>query len=531
MRLVTIMLMALFLCSVAKAQTLDLKTTCHAIGDGVADDAQAMKTCLQMLNQSDAAGHPQSLHIPAGIYRISGAYGAMPVLSRGGVITGDGPHATTLRLDPDFAGDLFAWDEAWTAASYGKDRVDLASDATGPSLSELRITGSRSAAHRQNAIVFYDRNDHVLLRDLEVDYLNGDCLSIGRTRRMPEAYMRESAFYNLKCFSSGSAEGAAVTIASTTRPESDATNELDIYKLAVFDAAGEGVAIRNPQTGSATRGIRFFGLRIEKTKGVGLSIGDPADLGQVAGITVFDLTVIHVSAAALWIGGNPKGPQPYDIRISGGSLGPLDATSIDIDNGRLIDIALDDVDAPIILGPHAGKDISISGNGAQSSWRFIGTVKPGAQTDALELRSPYSLRGLPGAGDRVGEAALKANLLGGATARLTMDGGPADAYNCFNAASGQSYSLGLRVLLQDNDHPTRFFSWTMPLLNFSAWYGARSARVTTGPAAILQNDAAGSDIEVSPDPTNGCISLVARAAPPAGDHWSATALISYARAP
>ena len=514
--------------SEADAQTLDLKANCHAVGDGIADDAPALAACLTMLAK---AAHPAALHVPAGIFRISGAAGPMPVLPRGVAIEGEGPHASTLKLEPDFAGDVLAWDEAWGAGTVNERRVDLAHDVTGPTVTGLRITGTRDAPHRQNALVFYDRNDDVLLRDVEVSDIGGDCLSVGRTRRMPVAYMRESAFFNVRCFGTGASDGAAVTLGSTDRPGSDASNEIDIYKLAVFDARGQGVAIRNSDAGNATRGIRVFGLRVEKTGAEGVAIGEPQDKGQVAGIAIFNLTVINAHAAALRVAADLHGPQPYGIRIDGGSLGPGNARGIEIDNGRLIDIALDGVDAPIVLGPNAGSDIRIEGNGSHSSWRFAGAKAAGDVSDSLEVRSPFNLRGLPGAGDRVGTAALKAGLQGGAEARLTMDGAPASPYNCFNPGYAQSYSLGIRVLLQDRDKPDRFFNWTMQTAVLSAWYGPGSADLTPGPAEILQRHAEDASIIVGADRKNGCLSLLVRAPKPGSERWSATGLITYARAP
>ena len=513
------------------AADLNLKTTCHAAGDNVTDDAVALRDCLDLLEKNTAAGSPTTLHIPAGLFRISGAAGAMPTLSHGGSIIGDGPHATTLRLDADYDGDVFAWDEAWTDHTANGPGIDLAHDATGPTLTGLRITGSRTATRTQNAVVFYDRNDHVLLRDLEVDDLDGDCLSIGQTRHMPEAYMRESAFYNVKCFSTGARHRAAVSIGSTTRLGSDASNEIDIYKLAIFDTAGQGLSIRNANRGSATRGVRFFGLRVEKTSAEAVSIGDPADLGQVAGITVFDLTVINAGQAALRIAGNPHGPQPYGIRVVGGSLGPGNARGIEIDSGRLIDIALDGVDAPNVLGVNVGTDISMSGNGGQVLWHIAGVKPPGTVANPLELRSPFNLRGLPATGDRVGTAALRADLRGEETRAMTMDGQKPNAYNCFNPSYGQTYSLGLRVMLQDRDVPARSFNWVMPAATLSAWYGPHSAQVTPGPFSIVQNQAADSRVDLTADRANGCLSLLVHAPKPSQEHWTATGLITYARAP
>jgi hypothetical protein len=395
----------------------------------------------------------------------------------------------------------------------------------------LRITGNRAARPRQNALVFYDRNDHVLVRDIEVDYLNGTCLAMGQTLHVPVAYMRESTFMNLKCFSTGPSGGAAISLSSTARPGSDASNELDFYKLAVFDAPGTGVAIRNRHLSSATRGIRFFGLRVESTGGDGVAVGDNADLGQVAGITIFDLTVIGAKGAALRIAGGTAGAQPYGIRVSGGSIGPGNHTGIQIDNGRMIDLDLDNIDSPLVLGPIVGTDITIRGNGSQHLWQVGGTDAPGRVAQPLELRSPFSLRGLPASGDRVGVASLRADMAGGMSKRLTMDGKTPDAYNCFNPSYGQTFLMDIKLLAQDLTAPARSFAWTMPSGILSAWYGPGTARFIAGPVTVSGTAVQGAVVSAAADTANGCLALALTPPLPASHHWAATALVTFVRAP
>ena len=91
----------------ARQGQLDLRADCGAVGDNKSDDSQALKTCLARMQSEMDAGHPTVLRIPAGIYRITGANGAMPTLRRhGGTIQGDGPHASYIVLDKSYAGDL-----------------------------------------------------------------------------------------------------------------------------------------------------------------------------------------------------------------------------------------------------------------------------------------------------------------------------------------------------------------------------------------------------------------------------------------
>src|SRR5262249_12499719 len=86
---------------------LNLRADCGAAGDGKADDSLALRPGLPRLQGALDAGRPTVLRIPAGIYRITGVNGAMPMLERrGGTILGEGPHASYILLDPSYAGDL-----------------------------------------------------------------------------------------------------------------------------------------------------------------------------------------------------------------------------------------------------------------------------------------------------------------------------------------------------------------------------------------------------------------------------------------
>ena len=508
------------------AAELDLRRDCGAAGDGARDDAAALSRCLGRLSER-AGDAPRRLFIPAGIYRIGQPLN-VPPFPRGVSIRGEGALASVIILGRDFSGDLFSWSEGWAANHYGATTLDVEHDTSGASVVGLRIVGARDAVGRQAAFTFYDRNDFVLMRDVEMDYINGPCISIGHTLRMPQAYMRESAFYNVKCWSSGSDVEPAVEISSTTTDGSDATNELDFYKLAIFAAKNVGLAIRNPNPHSATRKLRFFGLRVEHSGGDDVQIAPAPDKGQVAEIGFYDLSALTSGGAALRIGGE-GGKQPYAISVHGGLIGPGDKTGIAIDNGRLIDIELSGLDAPVVLGPGAGADISIRGNGSEYDWRFEGTKPPGAQAAPLNLRAPYGLYGLPNAGARIGAAALKGQTAGGGPVRLTMDGKPPDAYNCFNPGYAQTFNLDLQLMAVDRAAPDRFYAWRMPLSVLSAWTGAGAARLLAGESTA--QGVAGAAVEAGADKRNGCLAL--SFTPPHGDDdpWDVTAAIHFVRAP
>ncbi len=357
---------------------LILTSDCGAKGDGKTDDSLALKQCLERLQSQLMQGHPTVLTVPAGFYRITGVNGEMPTIRwRGGTIKGDGPHASYIILDESYRGALFSWSEAWTGNNFGAS-YDPTKDASGPTVTGLQIIGSLQAKADQNAFVFYDRADHVLMRDIEVINMKGSCLSIGQPKFMPVAYMREAMFENIKCWGTGTSSLPAISISSVSRPNSDATNEIDLYKLAVFNSASDGVAISNPNKFSATRSIRFFGLRIEKCAGDALIIGAKRDSGQVANIEVYSLSVIQADVNAVHIGAGKAAPGPYQVSVHGGSLNPGNHHAIRVDAGRLIEINLSYVDSPIELGAAVGDDINIHGNGNERAWKII-KLMPSAQ--------------------------------------------------------------------------------------------------------------------------------------------------------
>jgi hypothetical protein len=320
---------------------LDLRDDCGATGDGKADDSGALKACLQRMQALLDTGGPAVLHIRAGIYRITGANGPMPMIERhGGTILGEGPHASYIVLDPSYAGDLFSWSEAWGANVDPGETEDPTKDRTGAVLEGLGIIGSRDAAAAQNAIVFYDRDDFVLVRDVEVNSVKGRGLWIGVSRNQPVAYARESTIENLRVWQSGAPGVPAVEISAEGGAGVDATNQLDVIALSVFRSLGPGVTIRNHGQG-VVRTIRFTGLRVEASAEDGLTIGDPAWAGRVR-----DITIRHFVAAGsarnfatVRITAPSGTSQPFLISLEG-EIGTGKGIGVAVDAGRAIDVHL-----------------------------------------------------------------------------------------------------------------------------------------------------------------------------------------------
>jgi hypothetical protein len=512
---------------------LDLKSDCGAAGDGLSDDSKPLSSCLSRLQDELNKGRPATLLIPSGIYLISGNSGPMPTIrGRGGAIVGDGPHQSYIKLDKSYGGDLFSWSEAWIGNNFGPSSYDIFKDASGPTIVGIQITGTIDSKSPQNGIAFYDRNDHVLVRDVEISYLAGRCLSFGQVRYAVVAFTRESSFFNVKCWKTGARTSSAVEISSVTAEHSDATNELDFYKLAVLGSGGSGIAVRNPNKFSATRRLRFFGIRIENVDGDGLTFGEQSDNGQIAEIAMFDLTIVQAKGAAIRFTGSAQAPAPYQISIVGGSLGPGNRVGISIEKGRELDIDLAYVDAPIVMGEGAGDDIRITGSGVEHDWKFEAPQRNDHAANPLNLRTPFDLRGLPGSVDRVGVSALKATASSSAPVYLTMDGRAPAKTNCFSPATGKIYNVYISLIARDRMAAGSWFAWSIPggvLANANDQGGLIWTPIATPISA--QHSADGANAAAGVDKPRDCLAITFTR-PYGNTHvWDVTARLDYASVP
>ena len=181
--------------SLAYGTEFDLKASCGATGNGSADDSGPLALCINKVNSSYAAHVPAYIHVPAGIFLIKNGT-TIPAFSPTvpGAVIGDGNHKAYFELDTSFTGDLFSWSEAWGGTAYIGPAFNPTGDNAGPTVIGLTVAGSTAASTQQNAFRFYDRNDLILMRDIDVFFLNGQCMSIGRTLNQTQAWARESSF-------------------------------------------------------------------------------------------------------------------------------------------------------------------------------------------------------------------------------------------------------------------------------------------------------------------------------------------------
>ena len=510
----------------------DLKASCGAVGNGLADDSGALKACIGDVNASYAAGKPAWLHVPVGIYLIKNTNGTMPAFAPNvpGSVIGDGPHKSYFSLDPGYSGNLFAWSEAWSASSYVSP-FNPAIDYAGPTVKGIAVTGSKSAAAQQNAFAFLDRNDYILMRDVEVHFINGSCFAIGSVLNQPQAYARESNFYHVLCDNAGSATVPAVTISSTTTSGSDGTNELNFYGLSVIGATGTGLVLSNPNGYDATRLIRFYGLRVEGSGKDDVDVGLSTDSGTVDQISFYNLDLTAVSSGyfGLNITSGGSGSQPYDIDVHGGNIGGT-GSGVNIGYGRLISLHFNDIattGTAVTRGAGAGDNITVDGDGYEANWTYSD-----ASGEPLELRRPYQVFGIPNSPGQAGAAVMHATTTGATAVRLTMDGNAASGTNCFNSVgpeASKGYAISVLLVAQDTTSSANRLAWTMPISYFSVFGGAGLTAGT--PASVSGGTGSSATVAMTADATNKCVDLAFTAPSGNTDTWQVTANLQFARAP
>lgn len=158
------------------------------MGDGLANDTAALQAAVQAA--SDAFNG--TVDLGSGRYRITAPIGVK--LTTPITIIGNGPAVCSIVVDPALSGDVLSFSNCW----YGAEAVVDTSGTTvagnpiqgvkwpstgarksGVCLEGFRIAGDRSTSNIQNGIIFYDNNDAVVIRGVDVEFIRGIgiCLS------------------------------------------------------------------------------------------------------------------------------------------------------------------------------------------------------------------------------------------------------------------------------------------------------------------------------------------------------------------
>lgn len=197
----------------------------------------------------------------------------LPTITSAMTIAGAGSLKSWLMYDPQASGDALSVAETW----MGKDPTEIGplaktvaipdGQSTGVTLSGFTLSGSRASRNRQNGIMFYERNDNVLISDVEVRHIKGRGFCSGISRKpQPTSLLRESRidrFQIRRCGDRDISVPAFELSSDGYRPADDATNNLTITDLLVIYSSGRGIVMENRASHQDMRYITIHGAYIE----------------------------------------------------------------------------------------------------------------------------------------------------------------------------------------------------------------------------------------------------------------------------
>lgn len=358
------------------------------------DDSAALKAAIDTAAAQFAADKPSYVFLPAGNYLIDQT--KTPVMRSGLGVVGEGTQKTNIILGAGYAGDLFAWSEAWGSGPGQFDGTASwpTKNPVGPKARGFTVSGNRSAPAEQNALVFYDRNDEAHIEDIDVITINGRCLYVGAALDHPDAYMRESRFAGIRCFAVGSPTAPAIEF--TSRGTGDATNEINISNVDVYSPYGTGFLLRSEN--QALRAFHISKLRIEGLQWAGiqadlLQIGHPAMTGGVRDIYLSQVELLspYPNQAAVRLTAPNSGLAPYFVKLDNGFIGGLPfGYGVFIDQGRASQFHFTNIESwnTNVSTSGAASAIFLDGNGAEQTWTY-------SLGNPLQLATPLRKVGIP----------------------------------------------------------------------------------------------------------------------------------------
>jgi hypothetical protein len=306
-----------------------------ATGNGTTDDSPAITAAINRCLSVGALGQRMAIYFPAGTYRI---VETLPVIN--GVpcgVIGDGVTRSIIAPDITYSGDVLAFSNTWGAPSSSAYAYNLTTIAFGSAVRNIGIQGNLNATNTQTGIHFYDRNQEVLLENVDVQFLHGSGIILGDVLNTAFGYVSESSFVNIRLANVGISGGAAA-MEITGSGTGDSTNQLYFDNLNIF-SNGPSLRIRNANTtGKALGPIRFSGLRVEHplTASVGdsLIIGDLTMAGGISSIYIdhFIGNASYAGSATIKLLAASSASAPFDVRIKGGILTGA-GTGIDVEAG------------------------------------------------------------------------------------------------------------------------------------------------------------------------------------------------------
>ena len=350
------------------------------------DDSAAFVAAINQTATNFAAGLPNTfVYVPPGNYLIDA--NALPLMGSGQGVVGAGSGKTNFIIGSSYSGDLFSWSQAWTGNGtavipFAGNVGQVTGNYSGPKAIGFSVYGNRSSSAQQNAIMFYDGDDYVVVDDVNVSYLNGRCMGSGFTKNQTTAFIREShKFGKLRCWNDGSASAPVVEFNSAGTIGS---NELDIDEIDIYAPYGTGFLLRDNGTG-AMRDIKIGKLRIEGIEqdapGVAadlMRIGDSVYTGSVSQVQIDQLELIdaYPGYAALRVTGASAPTAPNNISVNSGVIAggvPLGG-GLALDAGRSLYFhftgGINTFATTVTTGSISGSPITVDGNQNQSIWSY-----------------------------------------------------------------------------------------------------------------------------------------------------------------
>ncbi len=383
------------------------------------DDTAALAAAVAAANTRMQLGQTPCIYAPGGSYMIASPPGQFAT-GYSGCVMGDGAYATDFVLTPTFAGDLFAWSNAWpwagTSLSNGGGHA-TGFEVMGP-LSEtpyngpMQMTGQPGAIGQQNALMLYDHEDYFVARDIGIHNITGHGVGSGYLAHDTTSGMRESFFGDLRVFASGGPGIAAFDIDSAGA--GDPTNTDQFGEMDFFGNNGPGLWIHSHATVSAVRDLWFSYIRAEggvqkpifagpNPNGDLVEIGDPTNATSlVKAITINWIDAINPPPVSNGVhvtcGG--AGNVPAGISITGGVSGA--GSSVALDCGAVGNTYRFTGITTNMVGLSVGGSTLITGpqnfDDTRASDDFPTAIDPTSNVNVLSVVQNQSQLGAPGFG-------------------------------------------------------------------------------------------------------------------------------------
>jgi hypothetical protein len=368
------------------------------------DDSQALKEAIDAAAAQFAAGKPSYVFMPAGNYLIDQI--PTPIMGTGLGIVGEGLQKTNIVIGANYVGDLFSWSEAWGGDIWPiNGTMPTGAMRSVPKIGGFSIVGNRTAAAQQNAIVFYDRIDGVIMDEVNVAYINGRCLYSGVMKYQVQAYMRESKIGRFGCSVAGNTGIPAVEFSS--EGSGDSTDEINISEMDIYAPYGHGLVLRSNNTVDSFRNFRINKLRIEGLQWGSapadlLRIGDPVWAGPIANLYFHQLELLspYPNQAALRVASPNTNANPYFIRVESGLIagGLPQGYGVVLEGGRNMQFHFSDIytwNTNFTMSAIAG-GVVLDGDGMERNWTYAVADMRGLSTPLRKVgvTMPTSCAGL-----------------------------------------------------------------------------------------------------------------------------------------